>query len=70
MAKPKQMRSIGVIHVYTTVGQKTELDVNQIGFDATYLRMESKCIDLATNNFLDGYPKDLSMKSPFNQFNS
>ena len=70
MAKPKQMRSIGVIHVYTTVGQKTELDVNQIGFDATYMRMEPKVWDLSTKNFLDGYPKDLSMMGPFNQFNS
>lgn len=70
MAKPKQMRSIGVIHVYTTVGQKTELDVNQIGFDVTYMRMEPKVWDLSTKNFLDGYPKDLSMKGPFNQFNS
>ena len=70
MAKPKQMRSIGVIHVYTTVGQKTELDVNQIGFDATYMRMEPKVWDLSTKNFLDGYPKDLSMKGPFNQFHS
>lgn len=70
MAKAKQMRSIGVIHVYTTVGQKTELDVNQIGFDATYMRMEPKVWDLSTKNFLDGYPKDLSMKGPFNQFNS
>lgn len=69
MSKDKK-RHIATIHVYTTNGNKTELDINQIGFDATYLRMESKCIDLATNNFLDGYPKDLSMKSPFNQFNS
>ena len=69
MSKNK-LRHVAILHVYLTDGQKTEVDVNQIGFDATYLRMERKCLDLATKNFLDGYHKDLSMKGPFNQFNS